>query len=149
MRKRIPAVLLSFLGTLALSTNAAASTTAAQQPKTMDEVLDRIIANENRLYQNINKYQPLVETYIQNLKPDKELGFVPAGDKYFLGRADFSKGVQLVSLSDAQGKGKKIFSSVGNFFSLDTARQRRYLPYAPRFIQREYRSRAVSRPELR
>jgi len=117
MRKRIPAVLLSFLGTLALSTNAAASTTAAQQPKTMDEVLDRIIANENRLYQNINKYQPLVETYIQNLKPDRELGFVPAGDKYFLGRADFSKGVQLVSLSDAQGKGKKIFSSIGNFFS--------------------------------
>src|SRR6266516_3725355 len=117
MRKRIPAVLLSFLGTLALSTNAAASTTAAQQPKTMDEVLDRIIANENRLYQNINKYQPLVETYIQNLKPDRELGFVPAGDKYFLGVADFSKGVQLVSLSDAQGKGKKIFSSIGNFFS--------------------------------
>src|SRR5437899_581885 len=117
MRKRIPAVRLSFLGTLALSTSAPASTTPEQQPKTMDEVLDRIIANENRLYQNINKFQPLVETYIQNLKPDKELGFVPAGDKYFLGRADFSKGVQLVSLSDAQGKGKKIFSSIGNFFS--------------------------------
>src|SRR3989441_2156946 len=95
MRKRIPAVFLFFLGPRALSPTAPASATAAQQPKTMDEVLDRIIANKNRLYQNINKYQPLVETYIQNLKPDKELGFVPAGDKYFLGRADFSKGVQL------------------------------------------------------
>src|SRR5437899_7433675 len=117
MRKRIPAVRLSFLGTLALSTSAPASTPPEQQPKTMAEVLDRIIANENRLYLGIKQFQPLVETYIQNLKPDKELGFVPAGDKYFLGRADFSKGVQLVSLSDAQGKGKKIFSSIGNFFS--------------------------------
>ncbi|MGB2671081.1 MAG: M48 family metalloprotease, partial [Candidatus Acidiferrum sp.] len=59
----------------------------------------------------------LVETYIQNLKPDKDLGYVPAGDKYFLGRADFSKGVALVGLSDAQSKGKKIFGTVGNFFS--------------------------------
>src|SRR5437667_10756333 len=117
MRKRIPAVLLSFLGTLALSTSAPASTTPEQQPKTMDEVLDRIIANENRLYQNINKFQPLVETYIQNLKPDKELGFVPAGDKYFLGRADFSKGVQLVSISDAQGECNKMFSTIRHILS--------------------------------
>lgn len=30
---------------------------------------------------------------------------------------------------------------VGDFFSLDPERQREYLPYAPRFIQREYRRR--------
>jgi len=34
-----------------------------------------------------------------------------------LGRADFSKGVNLVSLTDADTKGKKIFSGIGNFFS--------------------------------
>ncbi|HEY2548260.1 MAG TPA: M48 family metalloprotease [Candidatus Acidoferrum sp.] len=88
-----------------------------QQARTMDQVIDRVITNENRLDQQIRQYSPLVETYIQNLKPDKDLGYVPAGDKYFLGRADFSKGVSLVSLSDAQSKGKKIFGSVGNFFS--------------------------------
>ena len=88
-----------------------------QQARTMDQVIDRVITNENRLDQQIRQYSPLVETYIQNLKPDKELGYVPAGDKYFLGRADFSKGVQLVALSDAQSKGKKIFGTVGNFFS--------------------------------
>jgi hypothetical protein len=76
-----------------------------------------VITNENRLDQQIRQYSPLVETYIQNLKPDKDLGYVPAGDKYFLGRADFTKGVALVSLSDAQSKGKKVFGSVGNFFS--------------------------------
>jgi Peptidase family M48 len=88
-----------------------------QQARTMDQVIDRVITNENRLDQQIRQYSPLVETYIQNLKPDKDLGYVPAGDKYFLGRADFSKGVSLVSLSDAESKGKKIFGSVGNFFS--------------------------------
>jgi peptidase M48-like protein len=85
--------------------------------KTMDEVIDRVITNENRLNNQISKYQPLVETYIQNLKPDKDLGFTPAGDKYFLGRAQFTKGVELISLSDTGGKGKKIFTGIGNFFS--------------------------------
>jgi hypothetical protein len=89
----------------------------ADQPKTMDQVVDRVVTNENRLNQQIRRYSPLVETYIQNLKPDKDLGYVPAGDKYFLGRADFQKGVELVSLSETQTKGKKIIGSIGNFFS--------------------------------
>jgi len=90
---------------------------AADQPRTMDQVLDRIVSNEQHLYGQIRNYQPLVETYIQNLKPDKDLGQVPAGDKYFLGRANFSKGVALVSLNDTSSKGKKVFGSIGNFFS--------------------------------
>jgi peptidase M48-like protein len=92
-------------------------TPAADQPRTMDQVLDRIIANEQRLYGQMRNYSPLVETYIQNLKPDKDLGEVPAGDKYFLGRANFSKGVSLVPLSDTSSKGKHVFGSIGNFFS--------------------------------
>src|SRR5579859_1271169 len=96
---------------------ASAAATPADQPRTMDEVIDRVVVNENHLNQEIRKYSPLVETYIQNLKPDKDLGFTPAGDKYFLGRADFSKGVNLVSLTDADTKGKKLFSGIGNFFS--------------------------------
>jgi len=83
----------------------------------MEDVIDRVITNENRSVQQIRQYSPLVETYIQNLKPDKDLGYAPAGDKYFLGRADFSKGVSLVSLTDTNSKGKKIFGSIGNFFS--------------------------------
>src|SRR6266550_562944 len=96
-------VMLSGLGAVA----ATAAPKPADQPRTMDEVIDRVITNENRGNQQIKQYSPLVETYIQNLKPDKELGYAPAGDKYFLGRADFSKGVALVSLTDANGKGKK------------------------------------------
>ena len=116
MRKLATAILVlawSVVGSM----GAAAAPKAADQPRTMEEVVDRVIVNENHLNQEIRKFSPLVETYIQNLKPDKQLGFVPAGDKYFLGRADFSKGVGLVSLTDADTKGKKIFSGIGNFFS--------------------------------
>jgi Peptidase family M48 len=116
MRKLATAILVlvwSGMGSKA----AAAAPRPADQPRTMEEVVDRVIANENHLNQEIRKFSPLVETYIQNLRPDKQLGFTPAGDKYFLGRADFSKGVNLVSLTDADTKGKKIFSGIGNFFS--------------------------------
>ena len=90
---------------------------AADQPRTMDQALDRVISNEQRLYGQMRNYSPLVETYIQNLKADKDLGEVPAGDKYFLGRADFQKGVSLVPLTDTSSKGKKVVGSIGNFFS--------------------------------
>jgi len=110
-----------FIFVLIVGGVSSAATTAAprpaDQPRTMDDVIDRVITNENRATQQIKQYSPLVETYIQNLKPDKELGYAPAGDRYFLGRADFSKGVSLVSLTDTNGKGKKIFGSIGNFFS--------------------------------
>src|SRR5579863_9673721 len=109
----ILALALSGLGNIA----AAATPQPADQPRTMDQVIDRVVTNENRLNGQIKQYSPLVETYIQNLKPDKELGYAPAGDKYFLGRADFSKGVTLVSLSDNETRGKKIFTGIGNFFS--------------------------------
>jgi hypothetical protein len=115
MRMLVTVVLGFVLG--GSGTIASAAAAEPQQARTMDQVIDRVITNENRLDQQIRQYSPLVETYIQNLKPDKDLGYVPAGDKYFLGRADFSKGVQLVSLSNAESKGKKIFGSVGNFFS--------------------------------
>jgi Peptidase family M48 len=90
---------------------------AADQPRTMDQAVDRIVANEQRMYGQMRNYSPLVETYIQNLRPDKDLGEVPAGDKYFLGRANFEKGVNLVPLTDTAGKGKKVVGSIGNFFS--------------------------------
>src|SRR5712692_5285427 len=103
----------SGLGTMA----AAAAPKPADQPRTMEDVIDRVITNENRANQQIRQYSPLVETYIQNMKPDKDLGYAPAGDKYFLGRADFSRGVTLVSLTDSNTKGKKVFGAIGNFFS--------------------------------
>ncbi len=114
MRK--PAAVTALFVFVVICTSVAAGA-PADQPKTMEQVTDRVMANENRLNQTIRQYQPLVETYIQNLKPDNELGFVPAGDKYFLGKADFTKGVSLLSLTENSGKSKSFFSGIGNFFS--------------------------------
>jgi hypothetical protein len=117
---RRPVLSILVFSALAIAVSAAPAATPVPPQataKTMDEVIDRVITNENRLNNQISKYQPLVETYIQNLKPDKDLGFTPAGDKYFLGRAQFTNGVELISLSDTGGKGKKIFTGIGNFFS--------------------------------
>jgi len=118
VRRSVQSILI-FSALAAVASAAPPATPAPPQAtaKTMDEVVDRIVNNENRVYGQISKYQPLVETYIQNLKPDKDLGYTPAGDKYFLGRAQFTKGVELISLSDTSGKGKKIFTGIGNFFS--------------------------------
>ena len=117
MRKLATTILVLILSGLGALAAEATPKPADQQPRTMEDVIDRVITNENRANQQIRQYSPLVETYIQNLKPDKELGYTPAGDKYFLGRADFAKGVSLVSLTDVNGKGKKFFGSIGNFFS--------------------------------
>jgi hypothetical protein len=117
MRKFATTRLVLILSGLGANAAEATPKPADQQPRTMEDVIDRVITNENRANQQIRQYSPLVETYIQNLKPDKDLGYAPAGDKYFLGRADFTKGVSLVSLTDTNSKGKKIFGSIGNFFS--------------------------------
>src|SRR5437773_1721967 len=125
MRKFVFALLFLAAGSAAALAPAAsaralpddAPQAVAEKPRTMQEVINRVVSNENHMYGRMKEYSPLVETYIQNLKPDKELGSVPAGDRYFLGKADLSKTVALVSLTDTSSKGKKIFSGIGNFFS--------------------------------
>jgi len=110
-------ILVLALSACASAAGVASPVPAADQPRTVDQVIDRFVANEQRLYGQMRNYSPLVETYIQNLKPDKDLGTVPAGDKYFLGRANFTKGVALVPLNETGSKSRKMIGSIGNFFS--------------------------------
>ena len=58
-----------------------------------DQVIDFVVDRENRFVEQMQKMHPLVETYIQNLKPDPELNSVPVDDEYFLGRFDLSEGI--------------------------------------------------------
>jgi len=74
---------------------------ADQQASALGQVVDRIISQEQAEMNSLKPYSPLVETYIQNLKGDKDLGAVPAGDKYFMGRAILAKGVELEPLTDS------------------------------------------------
>lgn len=67
-----------------------ASTSKADQSAN-NAVSEIIFYQEAKLVENMHKYTPLVETYIQNTKPDNELGEVPVNDKYFLGRLVLNK----------------------------------------------------------
>src|SRR5271157_1810718 len=110
-------ILILALSACASVSAVASPVPAADQPRTVDQGIDHSVPTEQKLYGQMRNYSPLVETYIQNLKPDKDLGMVPAGDKYFLGPASFTKGVSLVPLNDTSSKGRKVVGSIGNFFS--------------------------------
>jgi len=100
----------------------------------LDQIVDHIISTEQTEMNSLKPFTPLVETYIQNLRGDNSLGSVPAGDKYFLGRAVLAKGVNLDPLTDGNESGgkKKMFSGIGNMLSLSME----YLPQG--FLQMIY-----------
>jgi len=94
----------------------------AQQPMTESELVDKIVRQEQAEVQLLRQYSPLVETYIQNIRPDKQLGAVPDGDKYFLGRAELAKGVELEPLGPMErdaGLKHKVFGGWASFFSTE------------------------------
>ena len=65
---------------------------AAATPKSSpDQFVDQIIANERALSSTMRNYSPMVETYLQRLQQDPNLGLVPAEDHYFLGRVQFEQ----------------------------------------------------------
>jgi hypothetical protein len=71
----------------------AATAGAASTVTTADQAIDLIIAREHDEISVIRQYNPIVETYVQDMKPDAEMGIVPVKDHYFLGQADWSKGI--------------------------------------------------------
>ncbi len=54
-------------------------------------LLERAIANEKVMEKELQKRIPMVQTYIQNVKPDADLATVPVSDRYILSRVDFDK----------------------------------------------------------
>src|SRR6266436_646521 len=76
---------------------ASASTAPAWAPSTpssaMDQVVDRAVDREHALMEMLKTRTPLVETYLQNLKFDRQVGPAPAQDHYFLGRMDLGENV--------------------------------------------------------
>src|ERR1700742_4178162 len=58
--------------------------TAAQ-----NALIDKAIVREKVVIKTIKERAPLVETYIQTMKPDPLLGQVPESDEHFLSRVDF------------------------------------------------------------
>jgi len=68
--------------------------TSSEQNLRLDQVVDRIVQQEANFMDSLHHYAPLVETYIQEMQLEKELGAVPLRDTYFLAKADFSQGIR-------------------------------------------------------
>jgi hypothetical protein len=66
---------------------------AAPAPTTMEQVVTLFIEREHALIKTLSKRTPVVETYLQNLTADPQLGPVPSADHYFLGRMDMGETV--------------------------------------------------------
>ncbi len=60
-------------------------------PTTMDQVVNLFIEREHGLIKMLSNRTPVVETYLQNLTADPQLGPVPSEDHYFLGRLDMGE----------------------------------------------------------
>ncbi len=75
-------------------------------PTTMDQVVDRVILRERDLIKFLSPRTPIVETYLQNLTQDPQLGPVPQDDHYFLGRMDLSESIDRSDYLDGKGKEK-------------------------------------------
>ena len=54
-------------------------------------LIDKAIAREKNVIKVVKERAPLVETYIQNMKPDPVFLQVPESDQHFLARVDFNK----------------------------------------------------------
>ena len=89
------------------------ATTPAQPPQAnlapptiMDQVVDRVILREKDLIKFLAPRTPIVETYLQDLTQDTQLGPVPQNDHYFLGRMDLSDSIDRNDYLQDKGKGK-------------------------------------------
>jgi len=78
---------------------------ALPQPTTMDQVVDRFIEREHGLMKALASRTPVVETYLQDLSADPQLGPVPSEDHYFLGRMDMGIQVDRKDYLKDQDKG--------------------------------------------
>ena len=87
------------------STAPAPTPSALPQPTTMDQVVDRFIEREHGLMKALATRTPVVETYLQNLSADPQLGPVPSADHYFLGRMDMGESVDRKDYLKEQDKG--------------------------------------------
>src|SRR5258708_3161213 len=74
-------------------------------PTTMDQVVDRFIEREHGLMKMLANRTPVVETYLQNLTADPQLGPIPSADHYFLGRMDMGESVDRKDYLKEQDKG--------------------------------------------
>ncbi len=68
-------------------------------------IIQRIVKGEKQYAQNLKKYSPRVETYLQFDRPDTKVGDTATNDAYFLGRLKFSDKPEEISFIAETGTG--------------------------------------------
>jgi hypothetical protein len=85
--------------------------TSRKPTPAQNALIDKAILREKVIVKTIKDRAPLVETYIQNMKPDPVLGQVPESDQHFLSRVDFKSVINddtySVNKDTSQGSGGK------------------------------------------
>jgi hypothetical protein len=75
------------------------------------------IGREKVVIRQIEKSTPVVQTYIQNMKPDVQLYQVPVSDQYMIGRVDFGKAFVADEYAMRSQHGSHFFSGSLHFVS--------------------------------
>ncbi len=88
------------------------------------QLLQKSFVREKVTIQEIKKQIPLVQTYLQNTRPDAKLYAVPTSDEYMLNRVDFSKVFTVKPYKSKNDRGffrgsAKAFLSLSNIFKME------------------------------
>src|SRR5438874_10227519 len=95
----------------------------ALAPVSFDRMVDRVVQSERAFVATMKTMHPLAETYIQNLREDKDHNVEPTSDQYFIGRLDISAGPEDVLFEKQRpGFGRHFMNPFSGIFS------RRFMP---------------------
>src|SRR5271163_389526 len=77
-------------------------------------LIDKAVLREREVVRVVKERAPLVETYIQNMRPDPVLLQVPESDQHFLARVDFGRVINDAAYQDNPAKAESN-SKMGSF----------------------------------
>jgi hypothetical protein len=84
----------------------AATAPAAAKTITLGELVDAIARQERHMTDLVRNFRPIVETYVQEEKPDPALITVPKDDDYFLSRLDLTGKTASTLAFTGEGNGR-------------------------------------------
>ena len=118
-------------------------------PASFNDVMDRVIQREHFFLAQMRHMRPMVETYLQDLKPGSDGKNLPVKDQYFLGRLDMSEGPEDTSFVGQPGFGHRMLNRLTGLYSmrflplgfaqmtvLDVDFQKKYYDFT--FVRREF-----------
>jgi hypothetical protein len=80
-------------------------------------LVQKAVDREKATVKQIQKSTPVVQTYIQNMRPDAKLQTVPVSDQYIVARVDFGKAFVANPYETRTAKGKGFFKGTHKFLA--------------------------------